>query len=218
MAEEQWLKFSEAIKLICSRNKIGAGQAQAIVWRAVASREVTCSFTPQAVAGAEKRASQELRQSAERSANARGFKLSGSELDVLRSRSGQAAFDRAKRRLLQQTEVDLAELKEGLVGGNVTMSAEDLLIWLDRHAAPPPATQPPIAQSNGSGDAGQESDGAKSQLARKAAIAIWGEAVPPADLPQQQVFRLVANKVGELAPGVTIGKSQVLRALGLKKA
>jgi hypothetical protein len=59
--------------------------------------------------------------------------------------------------------------------------------------------------------------GYKSKLARKAAAAIWGAARPPADLPPQQVFNQVADKVGELNPGVSIAKSHVLRALGLKR-
>jgi hypothetical protein len=62
------------------------------------------------------------------------------------------------------------------------------------------------------------SRGPKSELARNAAVAIWGAVVPPRDLPPQQVFKQVADEVGKLHPGVTLGKSQVLRALGLKKA
>lgn len=62
----------------------------------------------------------------------------------------------------------------------------------------------------------KSSGGHKSELARKAASAIWGNDGPPADLPPQQIFKQVADKIGELHPGVTIGKSQALRALGRK--
>jgi hypothetical protein len=96
----------------------------------------------------------------------------------------------------------------------VDLERTDVEIWLASISPEPAPTA--IGQNNGA-EATQDSGGAKFQLAREAAIAIWGKPAPPPGLPPQQVFRLVADKVGKLAPGVTIGKSQALRALGLKK-
>jgi hypothetical protein len=69
------------------------------------------------------------------------------------------------------------------------------------------------AEATANGSTKKTDGGYKSKLARKAATTIWGAAGPPADLPPQQVFKRVADKIAELNPGMSIGKSQVLRAL-----
>jgi len=52
----------------------------------------------------------------------------------------------------------------------------------------------------------------KSGLIREAAKLIWGASGVPGDLPPQQVFKLVGDKVKELH-NINVSKSQVLRAL-----
>jgi hypothetical protein len=86
MADKEWLTFPEAIAHIAARLNCGVGAAQAQVNAALASDEIRCSYTARAVATQERAAHAELVRSTEQSAAARGFKVSGSVLDVMRAR------------------------------------------------------------------------------------------------------------------------------------
>lgn len=56
MEKRGQLKFNEAAELICGQYQIGAGEAHALVWRAIASREVQCAWTEGAIIDQERQA------------------------------------------------------------------------------------------------------------------------------------------------------------------
>jgi hypothetical protein len=85
---------------------------------------------------------------------------------------------------------------------SIDLNKDDLADWLDRQVAMPVIR-----------DAAK---GKKTQLAKRAAQEIWGANGPPSALPPQHIFQKVADQV-QKQHRVEIGKSQVLRALGLKK-
>jgi len=156
-----------------------------------------------AVVNQESAAHQRLIQEAEHDAFARNFKLSGSALDILRSRTQREAHRRATERLALKPEINDLSFRADLASLKIQVSAADLLDWLGSSSPEEPPRQ------TGSGH--------KSKLANDAARAIWGTKGPPTNTPPQDVFKKVADRVQE-EHGVCIGKSQVLRALRLKKA
>jgi hypothetical protein len=117
------LKFHEAVELICGY-RIGAGEAEALVRRGIASGEIRCAWTQGAVAEAERRAPR---------------LVIGSSTWATRAASQQAAYDRALARLRLLSEVESDEFKDQLVAGNIVISETDLVSWYDRNT-PQPAT------------------------------------------------------------------------------
>jgi hypothetical protein len=99
MSEKTWLRFHEAVVLVHELRAFNNGKSIATVKRAIASGEVSGSFTEQYIVKEEKQAYQKLHQSTQRDVAARNFKMSGSALDIMRSRAQQGAYQRAAQRL-----------------------------------------------------------------------------------------------------------------------
>lgn len=133
MSDEPWLGFQQAIALVRElRVVFSDGKSMATVKRAIASGEIGWSFTEQYIIKQEKQAYQELTESVQRDV-ARNFRMSGSALDILRSRGQQGAYERAVRRLRQMvTDIGSPEFYEALMSGYIRISRKDLLDWLDR--------------------------------------------------------------------------------------
>jgi hypothetical protein len=94
--------------------------------------------------------------------------------------------------------------KADLLAGKIHMNSGDLSAWINRRSATRERPR-------------QERESYLTGLAREAATAIWGGPKAPPGLPPQRVAKLVADKVNELH-GASITTSQVLRALGRKRA
>jgi hypothetical protein len=203
MTTEAWLTFPKAAALIGGRLFCGAGKAEAKVREALASGEVRCSYTVAAVVNQESAAHQDLTQAAEREASARHFKLSGSAIDILRSRAQRETYRRAIERLALKPDINDPSFRADLASLKIQINTADLLDWLTGSS-----TEKPPKQTGA---------GHKSKLANDAARAIWGAKGPPPNIPPQDVFKRVADRVQQ-QHGVRIAKSQVLRSLGLKKA
>ena len=201
MITEVWLTFSKAAALIRDRLLCSAGKAEGKVREALASGEVRCSYTAAAVVNQERAAHQELTQAAEQDASARHFKLSGSAIDILRSRAQREAHRRAAARLALKPDINDPSFRIDLASLKIQISAVDLVDWLSDNL---PEKLPH-----------QTGGGRKSKLANDAAMAIWPNGPPP-NIPPQDVFKRVADRV-QKQHGVSVGKSQVLRALRLKK-
>lgn len=138
MADDRWLSFPAAVEVVTARLSVGIGRAQAVARQAIDSGEIRASYTSAAVAVEDREAYQQIKQSV--AAIAPGVKMSGSALDVVRSRARRDAYQRALRRQLSLTEFGTPEFKAGLAAGKIRISSGDLSEWLDRHApAPVPA-------------------------------------------------------------------------------
>jgi hypothetical protein len=134
MSDKSWLGFQEAVALVRELRSFSDGKSTATVKRAIASGEVGYSFTERYIVKEETQAYQELSESVRQEASARNFKMSGSALDILRSRGQQAAHARAARRLRRLvTDIGSPEFYEALMSGGIRISRKDLLDWLDRN-------------------------------------------------------------------------------------
>jgi hypothetical protein len=146
--EERRLKFNEAVQLYRDRFQLGGGEAHALAWRAIESREVECAWTEAAIVAIDTRAHRELCQSMQREAAARGLKVNN---DLLRQRARQGAYEQTRQRLLLLTEVTSAAFKDEVIAGNIVLSETDLLSWCERQNELPqknkikhsPAGRPP---------------------------------------------------------------------------
>jgi hypothetical protein len=133
MSDKPWLSFQEAVALVRELRSFSDGKSTATVKRAIDSGEVRHSFTERYIVKEETQAYQELSESVRQEASARNFKMSGSALDILRSRGQQAAHERAARRLRRLvTDIGSPEFYEALMSGGIRISRKDLFVWLDR--------------------------------------------------------------------------------------
>ena len=181
MSEEMWLRFSEAIALVRELRKFNDGKSRATVKRAVNSGEVSCSFTEQYIINEEKQAHQELTQSTQRDMAARGFKMSGSALDISRSHGKQDVQKRVGQRLRLLNDVGSPEFNEQLMLGNIRVGRGSLIGWLDEHVPAAAADftdkldrQTPAAGANGKKRRRRPKGDPVNGIARS----IWGEAGP----------------------------------------
>ena len=94
MSDKPWLGFQEAVALVRELRSFSDGKSTATVKRAIDFGEVGHTFTEQYIVNEEKQAHQELTRSIQQDV-ARNFEMSGSALDVLRSRAQQGAYERA---------------------------------------------------------------------------------------------------------------------------
>src|SRR5262245_35439251 len=130
---DTWLTFPDAAALIRNRSSCSAGLAEKKVREALASGEVHCGFTAAAIADQENAAHQDLTQAAQRDALARGFKMSGSVLDILHSRAQREAHSRAAGRLALKPDFNDPSFSIDLASGKIQINAADLLDWLARN-------------------------------------------------------------------------------------
>jgi hypothetical protein len=131
MLDKSWLGFQEAVALVRELRSFSDGKSMATVKRAIASGEIGWGFTEQYIIKDETRAHRELSESVQRDV-ARNFRMSGSALDIMRSRGQQGAHERAARRLRQMvTDTGSPEFYEALMSENIRISRKDLLVWLD---------------------------------------------------------------------------------------
>jgi hypothetical protein len=143
MSDKPWLGFQEAVALVRELRSFSDGKSTATVKRAIDSGEVGHSFTERYIVKEETQAHQELSESVRQGASARNFKMSGSALDILRSRGQQAAHERAARRLRRLvTDIGSPEFYEALMSGGIRISRKDLLDWLDRDSP----QRPPVPE------------------------------------------------------------------------
>jgi hypothetical protein len=199
MGREAWLSFSAVVKEIGDRLHVGIGHAQALARQAIDSGEIRLSFTSATVATDDKEAWEQLKRSVQ--ADATGLKLSGSMLDILRSRGHRAAYQRALRRQVSLTEFGSPEFKAGLAAGKILARREDLFNWLDRYKAEPQQA------------ARRQKD---QERARAALHAQWGADGPPQHLRQGEIFR-IGNERLKLMGQREVSPNTWLRALGKKK-
>lgn len=137
MLHKPWLSFQHAAALVRELRGFGDGKSKAIVKRAIDSGEIGHRYTEQYIVKEEKRAHQELSESVQRDV-ARNFRMSGTALDILRSRGQQAAYQRAAGRLRRLvTDIGSPEFYEALVTGNICISRKDLVDWLNQESPPP---------------------------------------------------------------------------------
>jgi hypothetical protein len=145
MLDKQWLSFQQAVALVCELRGFGGDKSMATVKRAIDSGEVGHSFAEQHIVKEETQGHQELSESVRREASARNFKMSGSALDILRSRAQQAAYERAARRLRRLvTDIGSPEFYEALMTGDIRISRKGLFDWLEQELPKPNS----VLQSN----------------------------------------------------------------------
>jgi hypothetical protein len=201
VATEAWLSFPAVVQVIGDRLRVGAGRAQALARQAIDSGEIRLSFTSAAVAADDKEAWEELKRSVQ--ASAPGLKMSGSMLDILRSRGHRAAYQRAYRRKVSLTEFGSPEFKAGLAAGKILANRNDVSDWLDRRE---PTSRPK-----------QRDRRPKDQeRARVAMHAEWGAAGPPQHLRNDEVVR-IGNQRLKLMGQRSVSSTTWLRAQGKKK-
>jgi hypothetical protein len=111
------VKYSEAVELICSEYQIGRGEADALFWRAVASRENGPAWTEAAIINQERRAP----------------RAAGASFDLRRMLDRQAAHERAKARLRLLIEHESVAFKDAVIAGEIVFSEAALLSWLSRN-------------------------------------------------------------------------------------
>ena len=153
MSDTSWLSFQEAVVLVRELRSFSDGRSTATVKRAIASGEVGHSFTEQYIVNEEKQAHQELSESIRRDVAARGFKMSGSALNISHSRAQEGAYERAvvrQRRLI--TDIGSPDFYEALLPGSIRISRRDLSDWLNRDS--PQHNSPPQSNRRYSEDAG----------------------------------------------------------------
>jgi hypothetical protein len=123
--------------------------------------------------------------------------VGANDWDIEFANRQRAAYEKAKAELRWLVE------QEQLRAGKVTpvIQAEAIPAEVKNEKPSPPQST--------------ESGGPKTKLIRAAATAIWGPDGPPKNLPPQVIFQKVGGYV-EKQHSVSVGKSQVLRALGLK--
>lgn len=92
--------------------------------------------------------------------------------------------------------------------------AKEQLRWLVEQKQLRAAEAEAEAKLRSAADVKSESGGPKTKLIRAAALAIWGPDGPPKNLPPQVIFQKVAGRLQ--TQHVSVGKTQVRRALGLK--
>lgn len=196
MEGQRQLKFNEAVKLLCDQ-QIGAGEAEALVWRAIESREIRRAWTKEAIVDQEMRAPRAV---------AAGFAV---RFAVQKA----AAHERAKSRLRLLTEVESVAFKDEIIAGNITLSEADLLNWLTRNRQPltPQKSTAPRKKSRN-----------KQARAQEAIKALYGDGVPAAWLlPNSLLCRRVSEWIKEdckkrgLLP-LEISDDTILRAAGRK--
>jgi hypothetical protein len=212
---DRWLTLSAAVGLIGSRMNVGCGQAQALAYQAVDSGEIRCGYTLEAVAGEESRSQRELKQSIQRDAYARGFKVSGSILSVMNSRAHQEAHERALQRLVRLTERNSPEFKADLISGKISVNPADLSDWIDRQQRQTSSIGPMGGPRAGGQKMGRKPGGHRADLVRQVAVEIWGPGGAPSELPPQDVFKKIADRVQQDYQ-VEVSKTTVRRALGLR--
>jgi hypothetical protein len=201
MATEAWLSFSAVVKEIDDRLRVGAGRAQALARQAIDSGEIRLSFTSAAVAADDKEAWEQLKRSVQ--AGAPGLKMSGSMLNILRSRGHRAAYQRAFRRQVSLTEFGSPEFKAGLAAGKILANRKDVSNWLDREA--------PTAQTKPVGRRSKDQERARTAMNEQ-----WGAAGPPQHLRNDEIVR-IGNQRLKLMGQREASPTTWLRALGKKK-
>ena len=203
---EKLITFAAAVDAIIKAGQAASeGHARSLAMRAIKSGEIRLSYAAAAIAEKAKESQKILSRSVEVEAHARGLKMSGSMLNILQSRARREAYHRGVGQQVSLAEFASPAFRPDLMAGKIQMNNGDLSDWIDRQSGiTKPQRKRPRKQP-------------KSEIARKAAKAIWPpDGKPPADLPPQHIYQAVANKMGELWPKMDIGKTTVLHALGLK--
>jgi hypothetical protein len=166
------VRYNEAVELICGQCQIGQGEADALFWRAVTSRENGPAWTEAGVINQERRAS----------------RAGGASFDVRRMLDRQAAHERAKARLRLLTEPESVEFKDAVIAGEIVFSEAALLSWLSRN-------RPLGVVSENKAPAPRRKSADKRVRAKEIIDALYPGGTPPvSELPHAVLCRQVSDR------------------------
>lgn len=192
------VKYSEAVELICSEYQIGRGEADALFWRAVASRENGPAWTEAAIINQERRAP----------------RAAGASFDLRRMLDRQAAHERAKARLRLLIEHESVAFKDAVIAGEIVFPEAALLSWLSRNRRRAAVVSKKKAETP------VKKSADKLDRAKEAINALYPRGVPlPANLPNKLLCREVSNWLRKdcekhQLPHFQISDRTILRAAG----